>query len=453
MRLERKQYAQEEMRGAAMKIQILLALMVGLSTLTGVAQQPAAAGAGPGVGGDNAGLPRPAVTHSPEILPDHRVTFRLIAPAAKDVILYGNWPNGIVNSKTEMSRDEHGVWTATVGPLKPEYWNYFYSVDGVQMLDPSNAQTVRDGRRYFSTVLVPGAESELYAVNKVPHGTLSITWYDAPTLGLTRRVLVYTPAGYEHSSRRYPVLYLLHGGGGDEMAWNEMGRASEIFDNLIASGRAKPMIVVMSNGNSDQIAAQNFVDPPASAAPQATVSPTGGAGPGIFANTVQFPRSLVHDLIPYIDSTYRTRADRDDRAIAGLSMGGAQTFFTAFNHLDLFSYVGSFSGGFPLLPGVRIDVPRPANADNLRGPDMTHSIDPAKFEALLPQLNADANSRLKLLYVAIGGNDALTTTNAAVRRILVEKGVKYIYMERPGYVHEWPFWRIALSDYMPRLFQ
>jgi enterochelin esterase family protein len=429
-----------------MKVQRLVALVFAfvLVSVCGYAQQLQLAQAAPGAGGggDNAGLPRPATTRSPEVLPDGRVTFRLVAPDAKEVFIYGNWPNGVENGKTVLTKDDKGVWSVTVGPLKPEYWTYVFSVDGVQMLDPSNAHATRDGRRYLSTVIVPGPESALYAVNKVAHGTLSLVWYDSPSLGITRRALVYTPPGYEIGPQRYPVFYLLHGGGGDETAWDENGRASEIFDNLIASGKARPMIVVMSNGNATQPASQDYADP----GPAMQNEPAPG-GSTVFA------RSIAADLIPFIDGRYRTRADRDNRAIAGLSMGGGQTYFAAFNNIDKFAYVGSFSGGWPTLPGVRTDVPAPANAAELRGPDLSHSFDRAKFEAMMPQLNASANAKLKLLYVAAGTNDALMTAHTDFKKMLDDKGIHYVLMEKPMYVHEWPFWRVALSDFMPRLFQ
>jgi len=426
-----------------MKAQHLLAALLAFASLCLHAQQsqPAVAEHAAIPGGDNAGLPRPALARSPEILPDHRVIFRLAAPDAREVLIYGNWPNGVENSKTPMTKDDKGVWTATVGPLKPEYWTYVFSVDGVQLLDPSNPHALRDGRRYMSTVIVPGPESSLYTANKIPHGTLSLVWYESPSLGLTRRALVYTPPGYETGKDRYPVFYLLHGGGGDETAWDENGRASEIFDNLIASGKARPMIVVMSNGNATQTASQDYADD--SGAP---AQPAAGG-------TTVFAKSVPADLVPFIDGRYRTRPDRDDRAIAGLSMGGGQTFYAAFNNIDTFAWVGAFSGGWPTLPGVRTDVPIPANAAELRGPDLNHSFDRAKFEALMPQLNVSANSKLKLLYVAAGTNDALMTAHTDFKQMLNDKGMHYVLMEKPMYVHEWPFWRLAVADFMPRLFQ
>ena len=434
-----------------MKTLSLLALALVSASIFAHAQQsqPATAEHATTGGGDNAGLPRPATTRSPEILPDRRVTFRLVAPDAREVFLLGNWPDGVHNSKTVMTKDEKGVWTVTVGPLKPEYWAYVFSVDGVQLLDPSNPHALRDGRRYMSTVVVPGPESDLYAVKDIPHGTLSLVWYKSPSLGITRRALVYTPPGYETGTVRYPVFYLLHGGGGDETAWDENGRASEIFDNLIASGKARPMIVVMSNGNATEPASQDYVDN----MPAGQQPPPPAAGTAAPGGSTVFAKSIPADLVPFIDARYRTKADRDDRAIAGLSMGGGQTYYAAFNNIDKFAYVGSFSGGWPTLPGVRTDTPAPANAAELRGPDLTHSFDRAKFEAMMPQLNASVNAKLKLLYVAAGTNDALMTAHTDFKNMLNEKGIHYVLMEKPMYVHEWPFWRVALADFMPRLFQ
>lgn len=379
---------------------------------------------------------------SPEILPDGRVTFRLLAPEATDVSVTGDWPGGIQSTTTPMVKSANGAWSATVGPLKPEFWIYTFSVNGVTTLDPRNINTRRNTTRIENTLLIPGPESADYAVNAVPHGTVALQWYDSPTIGATRRAYVYTPAGYESGKERYPVLYLLHGGSGDEDAWFSCGRASQILDNLIAQGRARPMVVVMPNCNTTRIAAPDFVPAPP--------APSAAQDPGRFR---RFPESLVRDLVPFIDRTYRTRSDRDNRAIAGLSVGGAQTMYTAFNHLDLFAWVGAFSGGFPVMPDVGIDVPAPPDAASLKGPDLTRSIDPVKFAALLPQLNSAANARLRLLYISIGTADTLMTTHSVVKQVLREQGVKYTLMEFPGYIHEWPVWRVTLRDLLPRLFQ
>jgi enterochelin esterase-like enzyme len=383
----------------------------------------------------------PPIT-SPELLPDGRVTFRLLAPDATSVSVTGDWPGGIHSTTTPMAKDDNGVWAATVGPLKPEFWIYTFSVNGVTILDPRNVNTRRNTARIENTLLIPGPESADYAVNAVPHGTVSLQWYASPTVDATRRTYVYTPAAYEGGTDRYPVLYLLHGGSGDEDAWASCGRAIQILDNLIAQGKARPMIVVMPNGNTTRIAAPDLVlAPPALPANQ---------DPGRFR---KFPESLVKDLIPFIDKTYRTRPDRDSRAIAGLSVGGAQTLYAAFNNLELFGWVAAFSGGYPVMPGAAIDVPPPPNAASLKGPDIAKSLDPVKFAALMPQLNASANDRLRLFYISIGTADTLQETHRVVKEVLKEKGLKYTLMEFPGYIHEWPVWRVSLTDLLPRLFQ
>jgi enterochelin esterase-like enzyme len=386
------------------------------------------------------------------------VTLRLAAPNAVSVKavntsggFLGDWPQG---NSLDMVRDAQGVWSVTIGPLKAEYYTYVFNVDGVNALDPRNTFTSRDGVRYSSALRIRGDFSANYGVSEVPHGTVSLVWYPSPSLNLTRRMYVYTPPGYETSgSTRYPVFYLLHGGGGDEDAWTNLGRAPEILDNLIAQGKAKPMIVVMTNGNANQKASQDFVPAPPPAGGPAGAAARGAGGPAPGAGILLFPKSLVTDVIPHVDKVYRTKADRENRAIAGLSMGGAQTFYAAFNNLDKFAWVGALSGGFPLLPGVAVPIPPPENAAKLRGPDVSNTIDPEKLTALLPQLNAKANSQLRLLYVAIGADDGLITTHGALKEILKSKGVHAMIVETPGYGHEWAFWRVALSDLAPRLFQ
>jgi enterochelin esterase family protein len=415
-----------------------------LSAASGVAPQPAGAQTPP--------------LRSPEILPDGRVTFRLMAPQATSVVLNGDWPGGIHNSTVPMVKDDTGVWSTTVGPLKPEFWIYTFTVDGVSMLDPQNVHIRRNGARYANTLLISGPESADYAVNSVPHGTVSLIWYPSTTLNLTRRTYVYTPPGYETGQGRYPVFYLLHGGGGDEDAWNTCARASEILDNLIARGKAKPMIVVMPNGNANQSASQDYMTnlaPPGfgRGANMTAPSATPGSGPSGGQGMITFPTSLVKDLIPFIDKVYRTRSDRENRAIGGLSMGGAQTFYAAFNYVDQFAWIASFSAGYTFLPGVGVPIPAPANAAELRGPDLTRSVDPEKIAALLPQLNSEVNAKLHLLYISIGTADTLNSAHDVVRKLLNERGVNYTLKEFPGYIHEWPVWRVSLLDLLPKLFQ
>ena len=383
---------------------------------------------------------------SPEVLPDGRVTFRLLAPGASSVAVrnmtsgYGDWPQG---NEVALTRDAEGVWSATVGPLAPEYYTYVFVVEGVPALDPRNTFVMREAAGYISSLRVSGPESSLYEVNDVPHGMLAQVWYPSPTIGFDRRAYVYTPPGYETSDARYPVLYLFHGGGGDEDRWTTMGRTPQILDNLIARGEVGPMIVVMTNGNADQRASRDFV-------PLA-----GGYLPASLrgAYVPSFPNSVVNDLIPFVDQAYRTRADREDRAVAGLSMGGAQAFYTRLNNLDEFAWVGAFSGGFPLLPGVAVDIEPPANAAQLRGPDISKTIDPEKFLQLHPQLDAGANAKLRLLYLSMGTLDGLITTHGTLKGILKERGVECTLVEMDGYAHEWRFWRLSLVDFARRLFK
>jgi enterochelin esterase family protein len=411
-----------------MKMRKRSALTIGLLLFaSALTAQPAPQGPGAG----QAAQPR-----SPEILSDGKVAFRLLAPAATTVTLGGDFPIG---SNVAMARDDTGVWSVKVGPLKADFYSYFFTVDGVRTLDWRNVFVMRDGARYASWLRVPGPEAADYQVNDVPHGTVAQVWYPSPTLGMERRMYVYTPPGYETGSARYPVLYLLHGGGGDEAAWTELGCAPQILDNLIAQRRSRPMIVVMTNGNGAQSASQNFV--PLQAPP---------ARPG--EGMLRFPESLVKDVIPFVDATFRTQAHRENRAVVGLSMGGAQALYAGLNNLEVFASIGALSGGFPLLPGVAIDIPTPANAATLRGPDISRSIDPAKYLALHPALDAGVNARLRLFYLAMGLDDGLITTHGAIKKLLQEKGVKHTLVEVPGYGHEWKFWRLSLRDLCSRLF-
>jgi enterochelin esterase family protein len=330
----------------------------------------------------------------------------------------------------------------TVGPLKPEYRFYNFYVDGAPLVDPRNPHTRRDGLQVASYLIVPGPESSLLSVNDVPHGTVAQVWYDSPSLKMARRAFVYTPPGYEAGKGRYPVLYLQHGGGGDEDAWNTNGRVPQIFDNLIAAGKMKPMIVVMPNGNANQSASQDYV--------------TRTAGPAVAVNalpTMPFPDSIVSDLIPFMDRTYRTVANRDNRAIVGLSNGSAQIMWAAFHRGDNFGWVASFSGAYGNMPGVGITIPPPPNAADLRQPGITSSFDPDKLFAALPGLTPAANGRLKMFSMYIGAHDGLITQQRLLKAQLDARGIKVTATETPGYIHEWAFWRVSLIDVASKLFQ
>ncbi|WP_321372545.1 alpha/beta hydrolase-fold protein [uncultured Draconibacterium sp.] len=375
---------------------------------------------------------------SPEIN-GNSVTFRLSAPDASSVSVSGSWKS--TNRSVPMVKDTAGVWSATVSGLAPELYNYTFSVDGVGMIDPRNSeQIIRDGSRYMSIFIIPGDESEMYAADvSIAHGNLEKVWYKSSTLDLTRRMYVYTPAGYKESSEKYPVFYLLHGAGGDEDAWSSMGRAVQIMDNLIAAGKAEPMIVVMTNGNANQAAAR--VDYPV-AQEQGGMRGFGSAG--------KFEQSIIDDVIPYIDSNYRTLTDRGNRAIAGLSMGGAQTTYAALNNLDKFAWVGSFSGAFVLWPNARAVSEGGANGPG-RGPQLL-SLE-AVENTVFPDLNSSVNSELELFYIAIGNDDFLFEANRQFKDWLKEEKIDFVDIDTPGYSHEWSYWRICLLDYASRLFK
>jgi len=326
-----------------------------------------------------------------------------------------------VGASEPLVRNDTGLWTITVGPLTPEFYGYVFTVNGVRVLDPGNPQIKRDGTRNESILLVPGKESELYAVNNVPHGTLAKIWYNSPVLKLNRRMYVYTPAGYEDGKDEYPVFYLLHGGGGDEDAWTTLGRTCQIMDNLIAQGKAKPMIVVMTNGNPLQAAAPG----------EAPARPATAAGESMFAmGQGLFEESLVRDVIPYIKSHYRVLANRDNRALAGLSMGGMQTLNLTGKYPALFGYIGVMSMGL---------VDR--SAMGLQ-PDPEQD---AKLEAL-------KNSGYKLYWIGCGVDDFLYNSVINLRNTLDKTSFKYTYRESTG-GHTWANWRIYLSEFAPLLFK
>lgn len=373
---------------------------------------------------------------SPEVNGDS-VTFRLRSPDADSVSVSGSWKS--VDRTVKMEKDTAGVWFATISGLAPELYSYTFSVDGVGMIDPANSQhIIRDGSRYMSIFLISGPESAMYAsVIDIPHGDLEKVWYQSPTLDLTRRMYVYTPAGYDEGNKEYPVFYLLHGAGGDEDAWSSMGRACQIMDNLIAAGKAEPMIVVMTNGNANQAAAR--IDYPMAQAQ---------GGMGGFGSAGLFEQSIIDDVIPYIDNNYNTLTDREHRAIAGLSMGGAQTTYAAFNNMDKFAWIGSFSGAFVLWPNARAeDSPQGPG----RGPEIL-SLEAVENQ-IFPDLNSSVNSELNLLYIAIGNDDFLFESNRQFKDWLKEQNINFVDIDTPGYSHEWSYWRICLVDYASRLFK
>jgi len=361
---------------------------------------------------------------SPEILPDNKVTFRVYAKEATKITVSGEWQAGF-NATETLVKGDTGMFMLTVGPLKPELYGYTFNVDGVTTIDPNNVQVRRDGTRYGSFFIVPGTESDLYfQKNGVPHGNVSKVWYNSPVLGMDRRVYIYTPAGYEKSNQKYPVFYLLHGAGGDEDAWTNMGRAAQIMDNLIAQGKAKPMIVVMTNGNANQSGAQNDVtDAPIQGDPMAAYQKLAG----------KFESHLVKDLVPFIEKNYNVLTGKDNRAIAGLSMGGMHTQTITNDNPGMFSYIGVFSMGIMNFGPQNQDV---AKLDQERD---------TKIEAL-------KNSGYKLYWIGVGKDDFVYQGVIKLRSTLDKHNFKYIYRESTG-GHTWANWRIYLSEFAPQLFK
>lgn len=368
---------------------------------------------------------------SPEINPDNTVTFRIHAPKAISVKVTGDFlptqkmetPFGLVDvpGTADLTEGKDGVWEYTTpSPVSPELYSYSFIVDGQRMNDPSNVFQIRDTATITSVFLVGGDEpADLYKVNDVPHGTVSKVWYHSPTLGTDRRMTVYTPAGYEKGNKRYPVLYLLHGMGGDENAWSELGRAAQILDNLIAQGKARPMIVVMTNGNSDLQAAP------------------GESSLGFTQPTTQLPRTMdgsfetsFPEIVKFIDKNYRTIANKKNRAIAGLSMGGFHSMHISKQYPDMFDYIGLFSAAI---------MPR----ENAKSP---------VYEDLEGKLARQFAKKPALYWIAIGNTDFLYQANKDYRKMLDEKNYPYTYRESDG-GHIWRNWRIYLSEFLPMLFK
>ncbi len=271
---------------------------------------------------------------SPEIHENNSVTFRVSAPNAKEVKLSGDWmpAEGYTPGSATMKKGENGVWEYTTDPLAPELYSYSFNIDGVSAVDQNNPFLVRDVASIMNIFIIGGGQADLYEVNDIPHGTVARRWYDSPGLGMDRRITIYTPPGYETSKDKYPVLYLLHGAGGDEEAWITLGRTSQIMDNLIAQGKVKPMIVVMPNGNVIQDAAP------------------GEGHEGFYKPQFMVDKTMdgtyeanFMDIIKFVESNYRVKADKANRAVAGLSMGGFHSLHISRYYPNTFDYVGLFS--------------------------------------------------------------------------------------------------------------
>ena len=353
---------------------------------------------------------------SPEISDDNSVTFSIYSKDAQSVMVFGSWESG----RLEMKKDDSAIWSVKTKPLEPSMYHYNFIIDGVIILDPVNPKVMRDGTRYANTLIIPGEGSKNFEINNVPHGTLLKVWYESPSLNLTRRMYVYTPPGYEDSNEKYPVLYLLHGRGGDEDAWTSLGRANYILDNLIAEGKAKPMIVVMGNGN--------FIE-------TASITDRGIDTPhehDIIDEYIKYPESIVKDIVPYIEKHFRVIANSDNRAIAGLSMGNLHTQLAVLAYPEIFKYIGCFSVGIHF-----------------------HShFERLSNEYLIPAYDRnleELKKNYKLFYIACGTEDSCIEGVKVLRKKLDDNDFKYYYNETGG-GHTWANWRAYLVDYVPRLF-
>lgn len=357
---------------------------------------------------------------SPEIHDDNTVTFRLRAPHAKTVEVTGDFlpPKGWAPGSAKMTKESDGVWSYTTQPLESELYTYSFMADSLQLNDPNNVYYRRDVASTLNMFIVGNGQADLYSVNDVPHGTVSKRWYNSPGNNMMRRITIYTPPGYENSKESYPVLYLLHGMGGDEEAWVTLGRATQIIDNLIAQGKAKPMIIVMPNGNVAQEAAP------------------GESKLGLYKPVFQLPNTMdgkyeatFGDIIKFIDENYRTIAKKSGRAVAGLSMGGYHSLHISRYYPHTFDYIGLFSAA--IMPNKNVKTPVYENMD----------------ETLLKQ----KQNGYQLYWIAIGKEDFLYKANVEYRDKLDKMGMKYVYRESEG-GHIWRNWRVYLSEFLPMLF-
>jgi enterochelin esterase family protein len=358
--------------------------------------------------------PQGPVVVSPAVSPDRHIAFRILAPQAQKVELRASDIVGLAQSPAHFTKNAQGVWEATVGPIDPGAYRYTFVVDGVAVMDPRNPSVSESNTNAWSLVYVPGAD--FMDTTKVPHGAVAAVHYYSTALEKFRRMHVYTPPGYENNQRKYPVFYLLHGAGDCDEVWTSEGRAGFILDNLIAAGKARPMIVVMPAGHTSA----------------ASFGGRGAATAGAAAAPArdEFYEDFTTDVMPYIEKHYRVLAGRPNRAIAGLSMGGSQTLNVAFRNLGKFAYVGVFSSGaMGMGGGTDWEKSHAADLDN-----------------------ASLKKGLKLLWFSTGVEDGLMdrSTKPTVE-MLKKHGFTVVFQESPG-AHTWINWRNYLDQFAPQLF-
>ncbi len=377
-------------------MQLLLALLtIPFAIQIAVAQPPSPPGPG---------RPRLQV-NAVEVNPDHSVTFRFPAPSATAIVLEAGW----LPEPLPLQKDDKGIFSAITKPLAPAIYHYHYTVDGVRAIDPNNPYGQRGaGDATGSMFEVHDAAPTYFDPHPVPHGEVRVVWYESKSIGGERSFRVYTPPGYETSKTKYPVLYLLHGNGQNENDWTEVGRANFILDNLIAEHKAKPMLIVMPFGHAQP--AHLSGEPAAS-----------GLKPSAFAD------DLLDQIIPTVEKTFRVSTKPDDRAIAGLSMGGGQTASIGFTHLDKFHSIGIFSAG-------------------------AGGADPMKQYPDLLTDGAATNKKMRVVWICAGDTDFALNGAKNLDKLLTEHNVKHAFSTTPG-GHEWKVWRHSIHEFAPLLFQ
>lgn len=364
---------------------------------------------------------RPSSVQSPTVNADGTVTFKVEAPKAKEVLVKGDWEANDGMGKFTKGKD--GVWTYTTPALPSEMYTYRFSIDGVVSIDPTNPFSCRDVGNVFSVFYVDGGVADYYQVHKVPHGTVSTTWYHSNASNLDRRLTIYTPPYYEQSNKNYPVLYLLHGSGGDETAWLDLGRVARSMDNLIAEGKAKPMIIVMPNGVGSTEAAAGETSDNLDFRPVMTNFIADSYKTGKFE--LAFP-----EIVNFVDSRYKTIPEKSSRAVAGLSLGGLHSLFITANYPDMFDYVGLFSAGVDF---TGVDLTLPAYAD------------------LEAKLAAQAKAGVKYYWIACGTADRLYPFNKDLAKTMDAAGLKYVWHDSAR-GHLWCNWRQYFVEFTPKLF-
>jgi enterochelin esterase-like enzyme len=356
---------------------------------------------------------RPAV-NSPEVLSDGSVVFRILAPEAVNVGLQSSDMFGMQQKGVPFTKNDKGVWEASVNPVAPGAYRYVFTVDGASVVDPRNTSISESNDNVWSMVYIPGAE--FMEIKNIPHGAVAEVYYYSKSLKMHRRMHVYTPPGYESGNKKYPVFYLLHGAMDCDDSWTTVGRAGFIMDNLIAAKKAKPMVVVMPAGHTSK----GF-----------------SIGGGIGKAVDEFSEDFVNDIMPYVETHYHVLKDRGNRAIAGLSMGGMQTLNISMSDLGKFSYIGVFSSGvFGMSRGI------PAQSTS---PDW-------EKQHLSMLDNKELKKGLKLLWFATGSEDFLVQTTSSTVEMLKKHGFSPVYKETGG-GHTWANWRDYLNEFAPKLFQ